>query len=268
MVFSELDDFRSLRRGKRNGAFRQVVRLPDLPPAPDSVVHQYRGENFRTDEWIDTAPSGPQADMSINGVSASTLNGARAASSDGVDDFGKTSTPGPESLPGQSDSFGVALVVRSSDKVDNTAFFGVSDSGGRFELLDFNPFDNSLGELFFVIQDQNSNNLIVETDITTDVVDGDTHLICINKPNNDASQIDIFVDNMKTPQPATTIRNQAFKENDYTTSSDMGFFASNDISSRGGITGEKDISMSFIEFSEEPYSKQDRLDLKQRAPGL
>jgi hypothetical protein len=262
MTFSELDDFRSLRRGKRNGAFRQAVRLPDLPPAPDSVVHQYRGENFQTDTWEDTAPSGPQADMSITGVSASTLNGARAASSDGVDDFGLAN--GPQDLP-EKESFGIAFVVNSTDKNDVTFWMGARDTNknAQFGLIDFNISDNTNGEITFNLRDTNRNTIRIEG--TTDVQDGDTHLICINKNSDDAGDVSFYIDNMDAETTVNVRRNQSFDNTDYLSDVDMGFFGGN---TNSGFDFHKTLDLPFIEFKQSPYSPLERQALKRRAPGL
>jgi hypothetical protein len=228
--------------------------------APDSVVHQYRGENFTTSTWTDSVGN---SNISINGASASTLNGDRAASSDGVDDFGVAD--GPQTLP-ENESFGVVMVINSSDQTDATAVFDSKDpSDDQFSVADNDFFDGSAGELIFRIR-ESGNALVVETD---DVVyDGNTHLICINKNGDDATQINIYVDDMTSPTSVTVHNNiSGFNSANYSNTADMGFFANNNLAS-GAIEGHKAINATFIEFNEQPYSQQDRLDLKQRAPGL
>jgi hypothetical protein len=265
MVFSELDDFRSLRRGKRNGAFRQVVRLPDLPPAPESVVHQYRGENFRTDEWIDTAPSGPQADMSITGVSASTLNGDRAASSDGVDDFG--TADGPQTLP-ENETFGIAMVVQSSDNSSPTPKIIGTEDGSVFSLANDDFFDNSTGELLFNLVDDTGSDIRVETATSaTKVFDADVHLVCINKTGNDPSNGDIsfYVDDMSSETNQTVHRDNNFSHTSFSSTSKMGFFADNRSSN---VESFIDLNNSFIEFKESPYSALERQALKRRVDAI
>jgi hypothetical protein len=232
--------------------------------APDSVVHQYRGENFTTSTWPDTAPSGPQADMSINGVSASTLNGARAASSDGVDDFALAD--GPQTLP-QNETFGVAFVIQKTSANSVTeALIDVAENS-TFELLDLQNFDGSAGEVALLLTDSNGAPLNVEVDTAgTQITDGDTHLVCTNaETSQGASGIDFYVDDMTTPQPTTTINDGGFDNTSYSISEEAGFFARNNDGTTDRFT---EFSSSFIEFNEERYSQQERLDLKQRAPGL
>jgi hypothetical protein len=259
MVFVEGDDYRTLRRpGDDPAQFRSVVR-PAQVPVPNSVVHQYRGENFTTSTWTDSVGD---ADMSITGVSAGTLNGDRAASSDRVDDFGVTSTPGPESLPGQTDSFGVAFVIKSNDTNDNTPVFRSDDGNSNFQVSDNDFHDGTNGELFFALTDSNQDILAVETSQV--VYDGSIHLVCINKRSDQAADVSIFVDDMSTPAPSS-IRLDNFDSSAYSNTTGLGFFARNN---SGSISLHKSVDMAFAEFNEQPYSQQDRTDLKQRTPSI
>jgi hypothetical protein len=261
MVFVEGDDYRALRRpGDDPAQFRSVVRPAQVPVAPDSVVHQYRGENFTTSAWVDTAPSGPQADMSINGVSATTLNGARAASSDGVDDFGKAN--GPQDLP-ENETFGIAFVVKSSDKSDLSNFMAVRESNGTFEIVDANAFDGSNGQPALDLKDSNNNRLFVEA--TVDVCDSQAHLVIINKKGDGAGDIDFFIDNTANTVSDNIEINDPFDSSDYNVTTQLAFFAGEN---EGSVDGFKALDIPFIEFNGQPYSQQDRLDLKQRAPGV
>jgi hypothetical protein len=260
MVFVEGDDYRTLRRpGDDPAQFRSVVRPAQVPATPDSVVHQYRGENFTTSTWTDSVGN---ADMSINGVSASTLNGDRSASSDGVDDVGFAD--GPQDLP-ENETFGVALVINSSDQTDATAVIDSKDpSDDQFSIADNDFFDGSTGELIFRLR-ESGNPLVVETDSV--VYDGDTHLICINKNGDDATQINIYVDDMTTATSVSVQNNFDFNSANYVNSAEMGFFANNNLAS-GAIEGHKDLDATFFEFNSQPYSQQVRLDLKQRVSAI
>jgi hypothetical protein len=262
MVFVEGDDYRRLRRpGDDPAQFRSVVRPAQVPVAPDSVVHQYRGENFTTSTWADTAPSGPQADMSITGVSASTLNGSRTASSDGVDDFATSPLGTVETLPSNPE-FSVALVFKAPNANGSTAWMGAeSGNGSRFRIVDNDFFDNSDGELEVLIRDTNNNPLAAGTDVN--VCDSKTHLVVVNR---DSSGFEFYVDTMSGPAPSTQFVSQGFSSANYSNGSQMHFFARQDAAS--GLTGEKQLRIPFVEFNADTYSQQDRLDLLQRAPGL
>jgi hypothetical protein len=261
MVFVEGDDYRQLRRpGDDPAQFRSPVRPVQVPTAPDSVAHQYRGENFTTSTWPDTAPSGPQADMSINGVSASTLNGARAASSDGVDDFGLAD--GPQDLA-QNETFGVAMVIAGTDKTDNTNFFGIREPSPAFQIIDADFSDDKTGQPLLFLDDGTGDRLAIES--TVNVMDSNAHLITMNKlANSGAGAVKMFVDDMTT-DTATIVFDEGFDHANYTASQSMRFFARANV---GDIDAHKAFNTTFIEFNEQPYSQQDRLDLKQRAPGL
>jgi hypothetical protein len=256
MVFVEGDDYRQLRRsGDDPAQFRSVVRPAQVPVAPDSVIHQYRGQNFTTSGWIDSVGD---ANMSINGVSPSTLNGDRAASSDGVDDVGVAL--GPESIVSQSSSFGIAIVFRSSSPKDITAWGGTADSNrSAFLIQDEDRLDRSLGEMKVFLRDSNKGALDVE--LANSVCDGNVHLIVINKTSD--SNIDFYVDDMSSVAPTQTVTN-GFDHTAFSVSNPFNFFTVKE----GGFSRFKSLSASLFEFKESPYSQQDRLDLKQRAPGV
>jgi hypothetical protein len=238
------------------------VRPAQVPVAPDSVIHQYRGENFTTSTWTDTAPSGPQADMSINGVSATTLNGDRAASSDGVDDFGLAD--GPQDLAEQ-ESFGIAAVFRSNDNTDNSHLVGVSGGDLQFQVSDSDFLDSSNGELRLFLRDDNQNVLAAET--ASKVFDGTARLAVINKLSNSFSSggIEIYIGDMSSSVTLGATEDQGFDHMSYSTVHDLAFFGQND---GGSVLFEKALDLPFIEFNESPYSQQDRLDLLRRAPGV
>jgi hypothetical protein len=194
--------------------------------------------------------------MSINGVSASTLNGDRTASSDGVDDFGLAD--GPQDLP-ENETFGIALVVQGTDR-SNTSFFEISEFG----VIDANAFDSSNGEILFQVDDSNNNFLSVESDEV--VLDSQLHLIVINKLSNSGNDaVNMYIDSMASPSSSTVQRDQGFDNENYNATDSMGFFSRND---SGSASKHKALDLPFIEFNERPYSKQDRLGLKQRATGL
>jgi hypothetical protein len=263
MVFVEGDDYRTLRRpGDDPAQFRSVVRPAQVPVTPDSVVHQYRGENFTTSTWTDSVGN---ADMTINGLSVGTLNSSRSASSDGVDDVGLADNP--QNLP-QNETFGVSMVVQSSDNSSPTPKIIGTEDGSVFSLANDDFFDNSTGELLFNLVDDTGNDMRVETATSaTKVFDGDVHLVCINKTGNDPSNGDIsfYVDDMSSETNQTVHRDNSFSHTSFSSTSNMGFFADNRSSN---VESFVDLDMSFIEFNSDPYSKQDRLELTQRATGL
>jgi hypothetical protein len=233
----------------------QVLKQISIPQ-PDSVLHQYTGENFTTTSWSDSVG---QKSMSINGVSASTLNGDKSASSDGVDDLGKAAIA---SLFSQQE-FGIAFVFQTTDNTDGSSIMGVAGSGSStFVLQDSDFFDGSLGELQFFHRDDNNNAAIVET--VNSVADGKTHLAVVNKASDDAQDISIYVDDMS--QPANTVVHQnAFDRTAFSVGSDFGFFGR---TTPSGFSSHKEIKSPFFEFNGEIYDQDDRLDLQKRAPGI
>jgi hypothetical protein len=261
MVFVEGDDYRQLRRpGDDPARFRSPVRPVQVPVAPDSVVHQYLGQNFTTSGWTDSVGN---ADMSVTGVSKSTLLGSPAGSGDGVDDIAIAPKGTVETLPGQSDSFGLAFTFSSSDTTDNSLLMGCRDSIGTiFQIMDLDFRDGSNGELAFRVG-SNGNALQKETDNV--VFDGTANLAVLNKRSNDAQDMEIYIgttnSDLQTPVPSTVRINQSFDHTNYSMSDQMGFFAQT--TGRGG-KNFKDCTLSFIEFNEEPYSQQEREELFER----
>jgi hypothetical protein len=124
----------------------------------------------------------------------------------------------------------------------------------------FSQFSDSL---VVVMSDDNRNLIANET--KQKVFDGSIHLVVINKTGNSISDIEYYVDDMTSKAQTATITNQAFNNSNVSLSIDLAHFARN---TAGGIEGEIDCITSFTEFNGEPYSKQDRLDLLRRAPGL
>jgi hypothetical protein len=226
--------------------------------APSSVAHQYTGDNFTTSTWPDNIGN---ADMSINGVSASTLNGDRAASSDGVDDFGETPTGTVETLASKK-NFAVAFVFSGLSFTFAKSFFGLSNSFEPAFNIRSGGFGTA-GSVEFTVADNGNNLLAKSTQNTFD--NGTAHLVVINKSGNNVSDISIYIDDMKNKALDTAHRNENFDNTNITFSREMTFFARDN---SGSTTDFIDINYPFIEFNEETYSQQDRLNLKQRAPGL
>jgi hypothetical protein len=155
------------------------------------------------------------------------------------------------------------MVFRSTDQRDLTTLFSAESSTGVFELIDSDAFDNSTGELRLRLKDDNGKTIVTET--SDKFLDGDTHLLCLNKTGNNATDVNFYVDSMtsqvNTNEPAT----QRFNNTAYTNNRDTGFFAAN---VQGSIVRHQDADIAFIEFNEQPYSQQDRLDLKRRVDAI
>jgi hypothetical protein len=191
--------------------------------------------------------------VSITGVSGNP------PSSDGTDDFGLAD--GPQDLP-ENETFGVAFVARTQSQ---GRFFGVNNSGNEFSVAVDGAASAGSSDLVLRLLD-GSSEILLSSGV---VADGDIKLACINKLGNDAStDIRVFIDDMSSSSvvPITVDQNTGFDNNQYGAGIDMGFFARN--TDFSGITQHLDAEIPFIEFNEQPYSQQDRLDLKQRVPGL
>jgi hypothetical protein len=246
MVFVEGGDYRVLRRpGDDPAQFRSPVRLP-LGNIPDSVVHRYEGKNFTTSTWPDSVGN---ADMSITGVSTSTLNSEPAAESDGVDDIGKS--VGPETLPTQ-ESFAVSLFMESNDFNDNTNWMGATNGSTQFLVRDSDVLDGSNGEIRLRLSD--SNSAVLEEETQNRVVGKGPTLIVMNKTSD--TNIDIYLNDM-TRKASSTTNSTGFDSSAYSPPAEMQFFTVDTPT----LTGFKAVTMSFIEFRDEPLSQSERTQL-------
>jgi hypothetical protein len=265
MVFVEGDDYRQLRRpGDDPAQFRSLVRPAKAPLTPASVIYQYRGRNFNTSTWVDSAPSAPQSDLSNNGPAVSSINGNKAPSSDGTDDFSISTAAigdGPERLPGLSPEMSVAMVVEGTDTSTINNWFGAFNGTSLFQLQ---TGLNDGGKPRLALFDNSRNKFDVRCD--RGIMDGNANLVVIQKPTDDPADVNFYVNDMTTPTNKIVRSNGGFSSGNYTAPAEMGFFGRHD--GGGSFLNFKAFKTSLIEFNEDVYSPDERQDLKQRAPGL
>jgi hypothetical protein len=240
---------------------RNLILEEKAVRTPNSVVHQYRGQNFTDSVWADSVG---EADIILNGPQNAVLDGSesvKSGKSDGVDDFGITSTNSPSNpsdLP-ENESFGVAFTFQSQDKTNKSAWFGCESqtSDVFFRVIDVDALDGSNGELLFNLND-GTDSLNVET--TDSFADGQVHLVCINKKSNNPSDVNIYVDDMTTPVSVNA--SGQFDNTSYSLNRDMTFFANN----RTSVDQFKSFFAGLFEFNEDIYDSVDRQNLKTRRP--
>lgn len=220
---------------------------------PDSVAYQYPVSTFGSSTWGDDVGS---ADMSVNGMSASTFdNGEDSVSGDGSDDYGLAD--GPQNIL-QNKSCGVAFTFARTST--GGSYFGsdiASASGPRFWVYD--PQDAGGFDVHFA--DDNENNISVVTDGSFN--DGNIHAVVINKTGNSASDIEIYVDDMSSPVPISTNSDQSFDHNSYSNSDDCAFFANNEA---GTIEKYMEMEAGIFEFNTDAYSQSERDGFVDRRP--
>jgi hypothetical protein len=247
---------------------RNLILDQTVADTPNSVIHQYRGQNVTNSIWADSVSD---ADMLMNGPQNTILDGsdsAQGASSDGVDDFAvasrSTSTQSnPADLP-EKKTFGIALTFQTTDASDLTSYFAtLSATNSRFSLSDTDFFSGETGNLVFTVQDTDGNSFDVETDPSISFADGNVHICVINKNGNSASDINIYVDDLTTPVSTTIQRAQGFDPTRYDNPGELVFFARDN---QGTIERFKQFSAGLFEFSTEPYSQIERNNLKSRRP--
>jgi hypothetical protein len=248
---TDIDVFRL----QTNSGVQSLTTTERTDTTPDSVIHQYKAANFSSGGWVDSVNN---ADMSVNGPTKTTLGSAAAVDADGGTDFAVAS--GPETVP-SNPQFSVALTFQSSDLTDSSFIFGSGFNPSSFRLVDKNQRDNSLGEINFVVIDQNRDGIEIETNNV--FVDGNTHLLVINADTTlGASGVDFYIDDMLTPVATTTFRDEGFDNQSYNPSADMTFFT--DDANEASRT--KALKAGLFEFNTDLYSQTERELLKARRP--
>ncbi|MFD1570151.1 hypothetical protein [Halorubrum laminariae] len=220
----------------------------------NSVVYRWTADDFAI-PWTDGVSS---VGMSANGLSSSTFsNGVKSVAGNGSDDYGLAN--GPETIP-ENETFGVAFTVETADKTDLSTWFASTDGSGCFALYQDDAVGR-LGEPNVLVRDGNGNELKVAC--KTGIVDGDVHLVVINKRGNSASEIDFYVDDMTNETSQNNRRDQGFDHTKYSVTAGMSFYAEN---SFGSIRRHMNYHAGFFEFRDEPYGESERKALRAVRP--
>jgi hypothetical protein len=187
MVFVEGDEYRRLRRpGDDPAQFRSVVRPP--PPVPDSLIHEYLAKNFTPSVWPDSEQS---SDITVNGLTASSLNGQPSVSGDGVDDFGENGTLGSFASDTDTD-FAVELILKTTDRGNCLGTANSADSMA-LSVRTTDAFNSIPDRLSFTLRSKKNTRDFITVSSDTVVTDGTARHIIINKTGNTASDINIVL---------------------------------------------------------------------------
>lgn len=223
------------------------------PDIPDSVVYQYRAEDFAS-PWPDQVGS---ADMTVNGLAATTFpDGTDAVAGDGSS---HGLADGPQTL-GSNSSFAVAFTVNYSNVNDNDRWFGVDGDTAQFRVYT-SDFNGSVGNIRLWLTDTNGNNATRGTQNTT-FDDGNTHSVVINKPDDNPDNWDVYVDDMDNDIGVTT-GDTGFDSSNFAADGDLAFFAGNN---QGSIANQIDSDVGVFEFWDTPLTQTDREDFVSRRP--
>jgi hypothetical protein len=253
MVFVEGDDYRQLRRpGDDPAQFRSVVRGASVQ---STVKYQYKAENFTNSGWPDSAPTGPTADLSVTGLTKTTLNGKPAVKSDGVDDLAESTLPagdGFESLLGL-ETFGIAMQLRFQPKDIGQFFSARSTTNSDFQVRqDDNPSGTPVGNIAVDFKDDAGGRIRLGT--KTDV-SGVERTVIVNKRGNSAVDIDIYVDDMSAQETVSVSKDTGFDNTTVTLDAKGQLFVL-----QGSFNLEA--TTRVIEFRTEPFSLSDRQNFK------
>lgn len=229
----------------------QTVEI-DVTDIPDSVDYQYPFDRFSTSTWEDTVSN---ADMTVNGLSSSTFaDGSNAVSGYGSD---SGTANGPESIA-ELEKWGIALTAQISNISDADHHFGSIDGNANIRLY-YVDFFAPLGQPVVQLRDDNNNRLTVSSDTAID--DGTKKTVVINKTSNNATDIDIYIDDMTSAVSKTVHENESYNNTNVSLDTDMGFFCQN---VDGSISAQSQSKSSIFEFNTDPYSETERVAFSDR----
>ena len=235
--------------GASRAGLMSVVR-DDIPDSGED--HQYVADDF-DDPWPDRIGD---ADMEVFGISASTFgNGETSVSGDGTDDHGLADGP---QLIFNRESFGVAFTFETTDS--DARFGAVQEEVSVGNVAQINL--ESGGEVDLTLRDDNGNTTAVETEQSYN--DGDQYLCVINKNDDDPDNWDFYVSDMENAEDTTVTTDQGMDSDDMALSDEeFGFWARNN---NGSIDSYIDADMGFWGFNPDPYTEEERKDLKSALP--
>jgi hypothetical protein len=202
------------------------------------------------------------ADIVLNGPSNDLLGGKKGSQSDGIDDFGITSTPSPSdpaNIP-QNKTFGFAVLFQDFATFGRDAdYFGVDNSNSAFRLLDNDSFGPN-ETISLLLRDSNGNEVLTSIDKTIGI--NNPALLIVNKNGNTAQDVKFYTNNSLSNPISTVInRSTGFDHNNYSQTLNMGFFGRNTAS---GIDKQRKFKCNLFEFSTKPYSQSERKALEKR----
>ena len=227
------------------GGLRNVSTF--IGAIPDSVTDQFVAESF-ADPWPNEIGSD---DMSVSGLSPSTfVNDEPSVFGDGTDDHGLADL----GISQEDETFAIAFTF-ATDSLDDFVMGG-RDGDSRLEIR----AGDSTGEIEVLCRDDSGNSAAIYTDSTFD--DGDPHAVVWNKPDDDPSNWDLFVDDMDSPQSTTTRLDQGYDHTNSTMNNDVAFYAVND----DGPTENIEMDAGIFEFNSDMYSLTDRNSFVDRRP--
>jgi hypothetical protein len=221
---------------------------------PDSLIHEYRAQNFTSSNWPDTEQS---ADIVPTGPTSSLLNGEPSVSADGVDDFGLSTTMGSFGSDMDTD-FAIEFVLQTGD----TGFLlGVDNSTNSMGLsvVTNSAFGSQGGRLAFVIRSANNNSNFTAVDSSVAVDDTVARHIIINKKGNAAADIDIAVNAQDKTGPVVSDKFNSTNTVDF--DEEMVYFAVNDA---GNVVAFHAAELPFIRWYNDSLSNQQQQALFDR----
>ena len=175
------------------------VEVSDIP---DSAVYYWLGESF-ADPWPDDVQ---ELDMSVTGLSSTTVDGHDAVAGDGTDGGGEANIEDYASDWDGEAAFEIAF--RTTD--DEVCFVGFNDDTGRFAIGVGNAnFTNGETSGVFTVRFEDDGGNTLEFEGETIINDGELHSLVINKTGNSWSNgdFDAIVDgseeSLSTPRDET-----------------------------------------------------------------
>ena len=236
-----------LKESGLRGSLRNVS--VGIDAIPDSAVWQVVAEDFG-DSWSDQVGD---ADLDVDGLSESTMDGADSIFGDGNSDNAVEQSIGDVPIIEQNDTWAALVTIQTTD---DGWIFGSSDAGDTefwFRVL-------SGGGFQVTVSDDSGDSIRYESE--TVVADGEPHAIVVNKPSN--SELEIWIDDMNDEdEEGVETLDQEFDPNDYTRQFPLTFFARDN---GDGPEGHIEADIGCFEFADETYSEAERIDFVDRRP--
>ena len=211
-----------LKESGLRGSLRNVS--VGIGAIPDSAVYYWLGESF-ADPWPDDVQ---ELDMSVTGLSSTTVNGLDAVAGDGTDDHGLADIRDyAADWDGES-----AIEVAFETEDDERDILGFAEDGNQSHRVvmgiggsTLTNGDNS-GAIAFALGDASGNRVFFYGDSV--INDGDLHSVVLNKTGNSwtGGDFEVLVDDQEETL------SQHIADDDLTNipdnwPEDMGFWGSN-----------------------------------------
>ena len=230
--------------------WRSLVDGERISGIPDDLLNQWIVSNFDS-PWPDEVGN---ADMSVSGLSTTTIDGETLVSGDGTDHGTATAD-----VLGNRETWGVAVpfYANSGDVSDFDVFAGLfgpdANDGLRLRVA------NDSADVEWRAGDGSTVRVSGGT-----IADGSIKALVINKTGNTGTDFEIYVDDMET-DTSTVGTDDGVDHTNWSLDIDWAFWA---VNNDGSIESNINAALGAPEFKENPYTEQERKNWVDRTPEL